>query len=778
MKKKLALLLSAVMIILTLLAPVASYADQESGAEGDTGGSEVTEPETPAPEPSDPGNQGGSSGSSKPAQKPSSSGSSKTEKSKTESSSENVTQQSASEEIQKKTEEEYESKIDKGVISIIFTHDMHSQMDAVKVSENGKTKEKGGFARMATIFSDISPNYRKDSFVLDAGDFSQGSIYQTIYTEYASELRMMGYLGFDVTTLGNHEFDFRSAGLASMLENAVKKNKKDDYDLPQMVVGNVDWDRTLADEEMAADGENLQKAFEDYGVNEDYTVIKKNGVKIAVFGIFGKEADEFAPESGTYFKDQVDTAQKIVSDIKANEKDVKLIVCLSHSGTSDESSESEDEILAQKVPDIDLIISGHSHTELKEPITVGDTVIASCGAYTANVGHVTFVKDKATGEYKMDTYELIPESPSVKEDKDTLDELDYFKSIADRKVFAPFGFSADEVIARNTIQFTPIEEFSDVQGEDTLGNLLSDSYIYAVKEAEGKNYEDVAVAVVPSGVVRASLPVGDITVADAFNVISLGMGKDGSAVYPLVSAYITGRELKDLAEVDATVSDMVPVSRLYMSGLSYTINTKRLFLNRAVDISLVTDEGEQKIDDDKLYRVVTDLYTCQSISIVGDESYGLLSIQPKDKDGNVITDFEDYIIYDGKKELKTWYAVTSYLDSLGKVPAKYEKGDGRKQVVSKGGVKEFLRQPNKVGKLLRVVVAVPFAIILIVLIIIFARRRRRDANMMFKVSEKQKKAIFAPPKKRKNLFAQNNRRESIFRRRKYNSYSSRKRRRR
>ncbi|MGN0671586.1 MAG: metallophosphoesterase, partial [Anaerovoracaceae bacterium] len=331
MKKKLALVLSVIMIVLTLLAPAASYAEPEEGTGGETGGSEVTEPETPETPPAAPEEPGSSSGESSGTKKPSSDSGTTSSGNKTTGSTENTQQTSGSTQTDGEPEEELESSIEKGTISIIFTHDMHSQMDSVKITENGKTREQGGFARMATIFSGISKNYRKDSFVLDGGDFSQGSIYQTIYTDYASELRMMGYLGYDVTTLGNHEFDFRSAGLSSMLENAVKKNKNDDFDLPQIAACNVDWDGTLADEQLAEDGKNLQKAFEDYGVKESYTVIKKNGIKIAVFGLIGKEADEFAPESGTLFKDQVASAKETVAEIKANEKDVKLIVCLSHS---------------------------------------------------------------------------------------------------------------------------------------------------------------------------------------------------------------------------------------------------------------------------------------------------------------------------------------------------------------------------------------------------------------------------------------------------------------
>ena len=79
-----------------------------------------------------------------------------------------------------------------------------------------------------------------------------------------------------------------------------------------------------------------------------------------------------------------------------------MIVRLSHSGTAEDKEESEDEQLAEAVPDINLIISGHTHTELDQPIKVGDTVIASCGSYTHNIGYVTFKKD-ASGKYSLDT---------------------------------------------------------------------------------------------------------------------------------------------------------------------------------------------------------------------------------------------------------------------------------------------------------------------------------------------------------------------------------------
>lgn len=756
MKKRICLALATLVISMSVFYPMFAWAQPEGETSGEGTDSSVEEPVEPvAPSKPDTDSEKQKSKANKNSNKSSNQESNSSQNQNNQNSS-NTQQNTVDQTVE--TEQEQESTVEKGVASIIFTHDMHSHLDSETVVKNGKNTSQGGFARMATAFKEISPDYKNDSFVLDAGDFSMGTAYQTIFEKYAAELRMMAYLGYDATTLGNHEFDYRSQGLANMLKNAVSKNEVGDkLNLPKIVIGNIDWEETLADKDTADNGKNLQSAFKEYGVEESYTVIEKNEIKIAVFGIFGEQSDEYAPESGTYFEDQIESAQKIVSLIKANEKDIDMIVCLSHSGTSDDKDESEDELLAEAVPDIDLIISGHSHTELKEPVKVGNTVIASCGAYTQNIGYVTFKKD-ASGEYVLDTYKLIPMNSSVEEDKDTLGQLDYFKSIADSSYFSKFGFSLDTVLAKNKIVFTEIEEFGIEQGEDTLGNLLADSYIYAIKKAEGDSYEDVDVAVVPSGIIRASLPLGSITTADAFNVLSLGTGADGTPGYPLVSMYLTGKELKALAEVDATVSDMMPEARLYISGMSYTINSSRLVLNRAVDIKQGVGEDAIELDNNKLYRVVSDLYSCQMLASVKEKSYGLLSIVPKDSEGNMVLNYEDYILKTGKQELKAWYAVAEYLDSMETVSSKYKEPEGRKILTDSKNIVQLLKQPNKVGWLARLAVLIPIIVILLIIAIIFIRRRKRDANMMFRVSDRQKKAIFAPVRKQKNIFAKKNRR--------------------
>lgn len=623
-------------------------------------------------------------------------------------------------------------------VSVIFTHDMHSHMDADRVSKHGKVVEVGGFGKLKTAMDQVKTDY-PDSFILDGGDFSMGTPYQTIFSKEASELKMMKFLGYEATTFGNHEFDYRAKGLASMLQAASGKG-------PQLLCANIDWEKTLQDESLKDDAKILKEACDAYGV-KDYTVLEHDGIRMAVFGLLGESAVEYAPESGLMFKDAQETAKDVVNEIK-NKEDVDLIVCISHCGTieneSDKMEDTEDYQLAENVPDIDLIVSGHSHTTLDEPVQVGDTYLVSCGSYNTNMGHV--VLKKSGDHYKIKNYELIPLDESVKSDAAVESELAKYRKLVDEEYFSHYGYSVGETITNNTIAFPDSSKLGLTQGEEPLGSLLADSYKYAIAQAEGgsiKGYQDggiasgevtsekggVQVTIVPLGVIRGSFLQGPVKVSDAFNILSLGYGKDGQAGYPLVRAYLTGKELKAVAEVDASVSDFMGVARLYCSGLEYNWNPHRLILNRAVDIRYNDGTSVSELKDDELYSVAADLYSCQMLGAVKDTSKGILKIEPKDADGNPITNYEDHIVYDGDREVKAWYAVASYLDSFSEdqIPEYYSTVQGRKAEIDSWSPTELLKQPNKILAMAAVVLVV-FIVLICGGIWLVRRRRRRKKD--------------------------------------------------
>ena len=612
-------------------------------------------------------------------------------------------------------------------LDVLFTHDTHSHLNSYSTIVNGKQKEVGGFARIKTLI-DEKKKENPDTLILDGGDFSMGTLIQTVYTTEAAELRMLGYLGCDVTTFGNHEFDYRSGGLADMLKTA----KNSGETVPKLVVCNVDWD-AMEEAGLSEGQKQIQSAFEKYQVR-DYVVVQKGNIKIAVLGVFGKDALVCAPTCELVWKDPVKAAKQTVEKIKKKEK-VDMIACVSHSGTWDDADKSEDEILAKEVPDIDLIISGHTHSQLDKPIQHGNTYIVSCGEYGKNLGTISMTQ-KDDGRWKATSYELIPVSDEVNPDETTQAKIDALMDTVDINYLAKFGYTRKEVLAENDIEFNSLDEMGTKHEELNLGDIISDAYVYAVENSDNYDGDPVDVAVVPSGTVRDTYAKGEITVESVYNSFSLGIGKDGLAGYPLISAYLTGKELKLVAEIDASISDYMTTARLYCSGLNMTYNPNRLILNRVTDVYLTKNDKREEIEDDKLYCVVADLYSGQMLSAVTDMSYGLLSIVPKNADGSKVEDFEDCIIYDGDQELKAWVSIARYMESfeegengIAEMPEYYNGLHDRKVVDDDKSLGARLKNPNKyaamiVGVVLVVLLVLIFIIVLIVKVIRRIRRRK------------------------------------------------------
>ena len=110
------------------------------------------------------------------------------------------------------------------------------------------------------------------------------------------------------------------------------------------------------------------------------------------------------------------------------------------SGTVEDEDKSEDEILAKNVPDIDLIISGHTHTQLDKPIQHGDTYIVSCGEYGRNLGTISMTQ-KDDGRWDVDTYELIPVTDEIKADAATQERIDELMETVDTNYLSHFGYT-------------------------------------------------------------------------------------------------------------------------------------------------------------------------------------------------------------------------------------------------------------------------------------------------------------------------------------------------
>lgn len=627
------------------------------------------------------------------------------------------------------------------VTTILFTHDLHSHFLPQSTAEGG---ESGGYARLKTVI-DGERAMNPDALLVDGGDFSIGSLIQTLYTTQAAELRTMGAMGYDAVTIGNHEFDHKGTGFAEMLNSAkaaqqaavelllVDARPLEDMDAYRERFGPVTpvlptlLEANYAPADDNPDRDFIRSAMEDYGVT-DCVTLERGGVTYGLFGLMGVDSDECAPTSGFTRTDAAKAAKRCVETLKG--EGAEIIVCLSHSGTGDSLASSEDEELAKAVDGIDVIVSGHTHSTLAEPLVVNDTYIVSSGPYCQNLGSLTFSWDDG-GEKRLLDYRLIPIDETVAEDPEIAGLVEQWKDMVGETYLARYGLTYDEVLTHTDCDLTT--PASAVQENNGLGTLVSDAFLWADRTLNAA-YADSphTVSVTADGVLRANLPAGDLTAAMAFDVLSMGVGEDGTSGFPLVAVYLTGKELKAAMEVDASVTPIMPAAQLYMSGAKYAFNTKRMFFNRVYDAALTDvtfDESSTgnayEIDDNALYRVVTGMYSAQMLGTVKSKSMGLLSLEPKQANGTPVTDFADCILYDANgNELKEWYALAAYLEQFGEdgLPDRYaDPANGCKQVSDSFAPGQLLAGWNGITW---VVLGIVLLILALILLLIRSLRRR------------------------------------------------------
>ena len=223
---------------------------------------------------------------------------------------------------------------------IVHTNDTHSQIDPYSYK---KDVNMGGFLRREAAIREIRAE-NVDMLLLDAGDFSQGTPYFNVFKGYV-EVRLMNAMGYDAATLGNHEFDNGCAALAARLKTA---------NFP-VVCANYQF----ANKKLAK-------------VIKPYVIVDRAGMKIGIFGL-GVNLDGYiAPQIArevTYLNPFI-CARNVVEELQRQQCD--LIVCLSHLGVDTNQVDNDFE-LARQVPEINVVVGGHSHEELNPPVIIGNT---------------------------------------------------------------------------------------------------------------------------------------------------------------------------------------------------------------------------------------------------------------------------------------------------------------------------------------------------------------------------------------------------------------------
>ncbi len=598
-------------------------------------------------------------------------------------------------------------------IRILFTSDIHSYLIPVRSQMQGEAREHGGAARLKTLID----RYRnKNTIYVDCGDFSMGTVIQSGFATDAFELCMLGELGCDVLTLGNHEFDCGTSGLDSMLQAAASSGER----LPAIVESSIVFEGELSDDQ------KLLKANYDSGLIKRAVNLNVNGLDITIFGLMGEDSVECVAANAQIWRNAKETAKLMVEEYGESSD---LLICLSHSGTTGDGMEGEDAELARNVPGIDVIISGHTHSFLKEPAQVNESIIASCGEYLSHLGVIDLVV-AGDGSVRLENYELVPCDESVEEDPVILEKTEAVKTKVDQDFMSNYDYSYDEPIAYSNFDFISLEEMYATHQEYNIGNFIADSYIFAARNI---GIEDIDVAIVSLGTIRSSILEGPLTAADAFRICSLGFGSDGSAGHPLVTAYLSGSELKLLVEMDASLGGLKDYMRMSYSGLHCRFNTKRIPMDRVTSVGLDRGGGiVELLEDDMLYKVCCNMYAAKMLGRVNALTRGILSIEPKLEDGSIAEDFSACCIMTAEgEEIKEWTALAGYMSSfmrgesgLPEIPESYRSSAGRKVKYEEGGF-AVLSSPGPAAMI--VFGAAAIAILLLVIFILLVRGALRRA---------------------------------------------------
>jgi 2',3'-cyclic-nucleotide 2'-phosphodiesterase (5'-nucleotidase family) len=513
-------------------------------------------------------------------------------------------------------------------LTILFTHDLHSSFAGSReATSGGGMVRTGGYARLYTAIAQQRAQNPAATLLVDGGDVAMGTFFQTLFTSHFAEMQLMHKMGYEAVATGNHDFDFGVEALEQAIRAAAAA---DSLQTCAMVVSNL---KGIA------------------GV-QACKIVEKAGFRIGIFGLLGAEAYSQSLIDKTLLYENTETAAtRMVAYLRDSAK-ADVVLCLSHSGTHKIPKYSEDEQLARKVQGIDVIISGHSHSLLPEPLTAGQTVIVSAGAFGKYLGCLKLARHGDRPHCV--SYTLVKIDSAYAENVEIAAEIMRYKRIVERQYLDAENLGFDEPVA--DVAASVFANSDSV----ALGCLIADAYRHAVQEAENRH---VDVAVAPLGSVRENLYEGRVTTEEIFGILPLGVGADGTPGFPLVKVYLYGHELRDLCETDASLSHILPDAQLFFSGIRYTYYAGSLFCNKVKKVETLDSSGIYTIpEEDKLYSVTSDLYTAQLISIVKANTFGILSIVPKNAEGAPITDLHEAIVHDrAGNEIKGWTALLHYL---------------------------------------------------------------------------------------------------------------------
>ena len=450
-----------------------------------------------------------------------------------------------------------------GKTIILHSNDVHGAVD--------------GYAYIAALRDLFTAYGATDVILVDAGDFSQGTTYVST-SKGAAAIDMMNAVGYEVVTLGNHEFDFGYAQLMANLENA-------------------EFTTICANVLNRETGEPILPAT---------TVVETaSGIKI---GFFGLETPETATKvnpgliteiSITTFEDLYTTAQAAIDSVK---DEADLVIGLTHLGVDDESAAngSRSADLLDHVTGVDLLIDGHSHTVMTA--AEDGKAVQSTGTRFAYVGVVVIDDETKTIEdhFLLSTNGLAQDPDVAAKAQEIIDE-----------VMATYG----AVFATSEVELNGDRDPGNRTEETNLGDLITDAMVWSVVREGGIEQFELSqvVGITNGGGIRAWIHAGDITMNDVNTVLPFGN--------TIAVVYVTGAELLEALEASTFSTPGAIGGYPQTSGIEWTIDTTVEYAQgdlyalpgqegsyygpAAIGRVSITSVNGEPFDPEKLYAVVT-----------------------------------------------------------------------------------------------------------------------------------------------------------------------------
>ncbi|CAM3956529.1 bifunctional metallophosphatase/5'-nucleotidase [Mesobacillus thioparans] len=487
-------------------------------------------------------------------------------------------------------------------LTVMHTNDTHAHLDSI--------------AKRITAINQVREEHA-NTLLLDAGDVFSGTLYFNEFQGLA-DLEFMNLAGYDAMTFGNHEFDQGTATLANFVKGA---------EFP-LISANVNFEN---DENMSKLGHNEFSSKANDGEVYKGIVKEVNGEKIGIFGLTTAETvDISSPGEGVVFSDYIKEAKAAVESFE--KQGVNKIIALTHIGLNDGGGDN-DLTLAEEVEGIDVIVGGHTHVKLTEPILVESgkepTVIVQANEYGNFLGtlDVKFNKNGRVIEYAGELLDV----KNFKDDQAALQILnEKYKPAVDEMKNTVIGTTTVDLIGGNPAARTV---------ETNLGNLITDGMLAKAKTIN----PSTVIAVQNGGGIRTSVKAGDITMAKVLEVMPFGNS--------LGIMQLTGAEIKEALEHSVKDAPTAFGGFLQVSGLKFTYDSS-LPVGQRVQSVEVKEDGVNYVSLDltKTYGVATNTFTAKGGD--GYDVFGKAYSEGRVSEPGFV-DWEIFTEYVNKQENKT-----------------------------------------------------------------------------------------------------------------------------